>query len=903
MPYHFRLLSVLLLFLSLLAPLQARPLTPEQAPAALQPWVDWVLHDETGLDCPYRYNGAARACQWPSRLKLELDEQGGRFTQVWQVFAETRVRLPGDAQHWPQQVSEQTETATIATDSSLQADGIDTSRVVRSAALLVEEIDGLPHVRLSAGTHTLSGEFRWGKLPRSLRVTPESGLVELSINGQAVPQPDINDEGQLWLRQGPGETASEDNLDIQVFRKIHDSHPVQVLTQIRLRVSGKQRNATLGPVLLDDMIPLQLDSPLPARMTGVNQLQVQLRPGEWTLEVTGRARSDRTTFSLPDSSLPWPAEEVWVFEADSAMRQAEVQGVSSIDPNQTQLAPDWKNLPAYLLSSGQTLELKVLQRGAAETAKPQLNLQRELWLDFAGKGYTLKDRIDGYIGPQSRIDTLPALQLGRISLQGEAQFITRQRENGPAGVELRSDQLSLEAESRFTGPISAPPVNGWQQDLDRVNTTLYLPPGWRLFSVSGTDNRPGSWLQDWTLLDLFLVLVIALGTGYLFGALWGGFALLTLVFIWPEQGAPHFIWLNLLAVIALLRALPQGKLRRWLGYYRWLSLLALALIVLPYLINTIRIGLYPQLAYQHSVYSSFDQRSAPPPPPAPAPMLEQEEIAGMAMDNVLQQSAEPMVQYRPKIARDDYQSAAVSSLKKSKLQSIDPNSMVQTGPGLPDWRAQGIELYWTGPVNPDERSRLWLIGPQLNLLLQLIGIGLLLGLSGRMLSDRRRFSWTPPKWLSRQSLKLLPLLLLPALLLQPPPAQAATSDFTAIPDAQLLETLRERLTRPPECLPQCAQIEQMTISISANTLRSRLQVHAAVATAIPLPGSQDTWLARKTFCSTTSPAQALQRDADRQLWLALPAGRHDVQLRGLLPNRNSVPLPPAAGTASGRMAQ
>ena len=488
---HLIWLSLLLLTSTALS----SPLTVEKVPEPLKPWVDWVLYDQKARNCPYQYNSNNRDCSWPSELNLALSNSGGTFSQSWQVFDETLVRLPGDAEHWPQNVQS------------------------NQGELLVESRSGIPYVKLNAGVHTIEGLFRWNKQPKSLKVTPESGLVKLQVNNKAIDRPQFNNQGQLWLTQGLSESVSEDNLDIQVFRKIIDSHPIQVVTSIKLRVSGKQRNTNLSPTLLKGFIPLKINSPVPARfeaMDGQNKLlQVQLRPGEWTIEVTGRAYTDTTSFELPMSKAPWPQQEVWVYAADSKIRQTEVRGATSIDPNQTRLPAQWKTLPAYLLKPSQTLTLDVLHRGVSQTGQNELNLQREMWLDYDGNGYTIKDKIRGTIRQQSRLNVAPSLALGRVNIDGKDQFITRQKssESSPdgidkTGVEIRRESINLTAESRFTGSRSKPPVSGWEHDLQSVNTTLHLPPGWRLFSVSGTDNLPRSWVQQWTLLDFFLVLII-----------------------------------------------------------------------------------------------------------------------------------------------------------------------------------------------------------------------------------------------------------------------------------------------------------------------------------------------------------------------------------------------------------
>lgn len=865
---------ILLSFLLVATAVSAAPFTPAQVPAPLKPWVDWVLRDQTAANCPYQYNSKSRACSWPSEIELQLSSSGGgTFSQSWQIFNETLVQLPGDTEHWPQKVQSQ------------------------EGELLVESKGGMPHVRLARGVHKIQGLFRWSKLPKSIKVTPQTGLVKLQVNNKLIERPQFNQQGQLWLTQGVSETVSEDNLDIQVFRKLTDTHPVQVITAIKLRVSGKQRNANLSPVLLKDFIPLSINSPLPARFetTADNerQLQVQLRPGEWTIEVTGRAYSDQTAFTLPSSQSPWPQQEVWTFAADNKIRQVEVRGANSIDPNQTRLPGKWKSLPAYLMTPKQTLTLDVMHRGVSQVGQNELMLQREMWLDYDGKGYTIKDRLNGVIRQESRLNVTSALALGRVSIDGKDQFITRQTQAessiAKAGVEIRRESINLVAESRFSGQRSTPPVSGWEHDLKNVNTTLHLPPGWRLFSASGTDNLPNSWVQQWSLLDFFLVLIITLSVAYLFNPLWAGFALLTLALTWHEPDAPRYIWLNLLAAIALLRVLPESWFKRALSTYRWISILALALIVLPYMIDTIRNGLYPQLDNRVHHLIEFDQATSNT---GARDMMAMEDSMVMAEQEMVQRA--PMVKRsapRPKlsskvVARSYLGSAQKQQVPKADLTSIDPNSMVQTGPGLPNWRSyQQTRLTWSGPVKADETSHLILITPFINMLLKFLGIGLLLGLCWRLVSLNEHLSGSFKQWFKKSAVPIVALFILPILLMS-----SETATAKSFPDEKMLETLKQRLNAAPECLPECAQIEQMQISISENSLQARLRVHAVIDTAIPLPGSQSTWLSTQVILNE-EPALAIKRDKSQQLWIAIPKGLNDIVLNGELPKRNSIPLP------------
>ncbi|WP_347257663.1 hypothetical protein [Methylocaldum sp.] len=118
----------------------ADPLKPESVPDPLKPWTGWVLHGHKNRACPeVQGNPEDRRCVWPTSLELVLDDRAGRFTLNTRVFAESWLPLPGDAEHWPQQVEVDGKPAVVAT------------------------ADNTPGIRLAPGEHTVKGRFVWGR--------------------------------------------------------------------------------------------------------------------------------------------------------------------------------------------------------------------------------------------------------------------------------------------------------------------------------------------------------------------------------------------------------------------------------------------------------------------------------------------------------------------------------------------------------------------------------------------------------------------------------------------------------------------------------------------------------------------------------------------------------------------
>ena len=148
--------------------------------------------------------------------------------------------------------------------------------------------------------------------------------------------------------------------------------------------------------------------------------------------------------------------------------------MDSLDPQQTTLPDGWKKLPCYAVHAGNTVKLSVQRLGDSQPLPDELRLDRQIFLDFDGQGFTASDRITGTLHRAWRIEASAPTELGRVSIAGKDQLVTIGKESGRAGVELRQGLLKLSADSRipFAAEISAV---GWNADFHEVRAVLHLP--------------------------------------------------------------------------------------------------------------------------------------------------------------------------------------------------------------------------------------------------------------------------------------------------------------------------------------------------------------------------------------------------------------------------------------------
>lgn len=874
----------------------AGPLPRGEVPGTLKEWLPWALQGQEALLCPPAYNAESdKACVWPSALSLSAEPGGARFRFEVQLFGpQAMVALPGEPGRWPTEV---------------RADG---------QPLPVAEQDGRPMALLAPGRHVIEGRFDWKELPPDLRLPLGVGSLNLAIGGASVQRmPDA--EGRVWLRQAPEAEQSTDAYSVHTTRRIDDGVPLRVSTHIDIAVSGKAREIVLPVALLPGLVPEALESALPARLQEGGALVVQARPGRWTVSLRARLMSPVQALTLPRQATE---AEVWSFEARNDVRLVSVEGAPSVDPRQVAMPEDWRSLPAYRLAPGGTLKLVQSRRGNPEPPPDRLTLARELWLDFDGGGYTAHDEIKGTLSRSSRLEMAAPAVLGRASVDGEDQPVTRLKEGGAQGIEVRGGTAQLGADSRIEGGERTLPATGWQVDINQASTRLNLPPGWRLLHAVGVDSAEGAWLSRWTLWDFFFVLLSALAAGKLFGVATGALLGLALVLSWHMPGAPQSLWLALLGLHALGRVLPAGRLLPWVRWSERGAALLIALVLLPYAVDQVRLSIYPSLerpwqtmgdadpartraAAAQEAAEQADEVMAEAPAPAPADTgSEYGSVSGMTRKVAQAGTSKPSVP-PPVVRRED----------------VDPSARVQTGPGLPRWQWNTHRLVWQGPVQAAQELRLVLLPPVGTVALRLLSLGLMAWALWRIVGrgGLPGAGWpsglgtgrgappvpvTDPKSptgsavvspsVASAAWALVMLAALssgmvcapvhaasPAHAKSAAPAPAPAAEAVAepsTPSSDILDELRQRVTAAPDCMPRCADIARLLVVAQGSRIQLRLDVHALADVAVPLPGQGSNW--RPSQITLDGRPATARRDQAGALWVAVPRGVNQIVLEG-----------------------
>ncbi|GAB4178524.1 MAG: hypothetical protein Fur0032_19000 [Terrimicrobiaceae bacterium] len=816
--------------------LLAAPGTPspdDRIPESLRAWEGWALWNDKDLACPSPYSdGKGRICAWPSALTIEAGPSGAKFSQVVEAYCETWVPLPGSKEAWPLDVS------------------------ISGKPVVVLERDGQPAVKIPAGRQLLEGRFTWAALPQRLLLPREIGIVSLNLDGRPVELPAWDADGWLWLRRdavNPDE-PTRDFLSKKVYAVLEDGIPLWLRTRVELIVSGKSREEDLGNVLPEGWKVASVGSALPVAIDDSGRLRAQVRPGRWTVEISAFRLDDARELTFASGTQPAVSEILVGLRSQPNFRTIEVVGAPAVDVSQTTFPGDWRDMPVYLWETAAPLRWEERMRGMGLRRPEGLRFSREWWLDEDGQGMTFRDRVRGTMQEIWRLDAAHGLELGSVRNRGEGQLVTINPINGAPGVEIRTRDIEVEATGRMpaAGLLSA---TGWRSDAASVGVDWNLPPGWRLFALFGADWVRGDWLTAWTLLDLFVVLLMALALLRVLGWKAAVLAFVALVLSYHEVGAPRLVWLAMVVPVALLGVVPDGWPRRIVNLWKWGTAVILVLILVPFLSKQVQQAIFPQLEVL---------------PRGPVPMA----VSGLNADQEMMVSEEPVPlpsAAAPRADKSQYFSAPVlsSSLKQQASKNLlyDASARIQTGPGVPQWSWRRVSFGWNGPVDAGQTVQAILIPLPLERVLTILRIVLLVWLAAVLLRGAGRA-------VGRRAGG--PVAALALLLFMNP--GAAMAQF---PPPEMLETLRSRLTERSDAFPEAAQIPSATLTIDGNHLLISADIHAGTEVAVPVPGRVPTW-SPVSVRLNGQPAPAVRRN-DGFLWVVVPEGVSRIEVEGLLP--------------------
>ncbi|EPJ54411.1 MAG: hypothetical protein OFPI_06580 [Osedax symbiont Rs2] len=827
-----------------------------EAPPALKQWQGWGVQQYPELNCSQGPQSIRRNCHWHSPLDVEVSTGQISFSQQHILEKQGWIELPGDRDSWP---------------SVVRVNGYP-EKIMRH--------NQQPALYLAAGEYLVEGRIAISVMPLSLKLPSASTFVNLIINGKKIGQASVDNQS-LLLNQTEVKVAKASNsLNVQVYRLIRDGYPLWLESQIEINVAGERRIETLGRVLPAGFELTDIRSKLPLRVDANGDMQVQLDAGRHVIMLQARLVEDVEKFTV-EARKKWPDQELWSFSPNRNYRIVDVKG-SAIDGGQTNMPQRWKNFSSYLLTPEQSLSLNEKSRGDVNPDRHTLSLDRQLWLSFSGKNFTSQEKVSGDIGYLDRLSAGDDYRAGRISINGNPVLLTSV--DADQGVEILPGPIKINSVGIVQGRDIA--INPWLSDLNSASLQVNLPPGFSMFSVSGADSVSNDYLSSWNLWQIFIVILFVVVLCKQYGLTAGAAGLLYALSINNIDGAPSIILL--LVIIGLhfvVNVLSENKVRAVLIRVYQLGLVLVLLSFLPFAVEQARLAIYPQLEKPYSMDSSghSDDQEV---------LYDMQELEA-PMSSALMESQD--------VVREKVRAMKKQAMQqKSTLGSMQPSpalvyqkryqqgEVVQTGPGMPSWRWNSVNINVSGPIIEGQSIELTITPPWVNRSLNLLRIVLFVllayllwrrqshnGSDTGSTSEADAVTPEQPNTVANPAASASLLLVSAVLVFSGLGSnQALAADF---PSQQMLQEYYQRLNQAPVCQPDCLAINRLNVQASETEIVLNMTVSVLAKAPLRLPLSvADSRSVKVTVNGEATNLLSLYRN---RVYLLLDKGLHTVQLR------------------------
>lgn len=882
--------SLLPLLLVLCSTISAKAET--YIPPQLSSWVGWVTNNKDAFLC------AQGTCEWPTALEITAGDTGASFTFFISVDKDTNVILPGSDETWPIEVKE--VNGATSKDVSVIAQ------------------DGKPVTHLKRGRYQLTGKFSWSESPSLLTIPEAIALVSVTKNGKVLTDALGNEPGTLVL---DSEQDGDATLSIAVAHRMEDSVPFRITSWLSLKASGKPQTITLKDFFPKNATLLSIETTLGYQLKPTGELIVSIPPGEHEARINSIYATSPSESVLQAPSFDgWPAMQTVSWYPHPEIRSVDVLGASPVDQARVELPDEWKGGQLFSVASGSSLTFQENKGTASFSIPNNLTLSRRGWLTLDGTHIVSQDTVSGTMHEGWRLNATPTGSLEQVSVNGANQVITADPKTGEPGVEVRSPSVSINAQRIFDRGAAPIPAVGWNQSVSNASFALSLPPGWTLLHATGADDVQNSWVGSWTLYELFFTLLIAISAGKVFGRSWGILSFLCMALTHDTSLAPRFVWLHLLAVAAMLPSLPNGNIRDFVRFHGKATLIYLGFFLFMYAICELMRGFFPSVS--SSLYESFTVSLV-------HGIIEESIygwilmtfsvwlfllllkrkwsflkfvglgvvlIGGFIALTVIQsisssffrsdsiEGFSPQSASRYESALDgaaDYLSMEseagaprAKSARKVLNQSADfnkpdPNAVVQTGRGLPSWKAQTASLSWSGTIEQNHTFSLYLLSPAMNLVMSLIKVALVL-LLGKLFLQRGFATW----WSAATVLLFLTFA-----------HRVSAEDF---PPKEYLDELETRMLADT-CSENCSFINSMHITIRDRAVTLNIAASSSGESFISLPGPTDMLLPAKIEVDGQAGSPA-RKSEDNTILVRVSKGVHTITVQGAFPAQGLLTL-------------
>jgi hypothetical protein len=527
-------------------------------------WLEMVKRNNPQLNCPQISEGAS--CLFISSISIDQENGEYQITLNGSSFIDGYVNLP-----LVTKVSSQEENSKIWFKKIL-VNGKD-AEVIEKEGKLMAGVDkgdfGLKVIISKSNSKDITSISMENAPLILINNIKDKNFIK---DGNVIRLAEKAVANEIATANTP-KADHQDELQVNVFRKIHTQIPNVLSTKIKIIYSGKPKDFYLGKVLPEGFEFNSANS----------NLKIEKKDdGFWIKLVSGESYLNIESFLLKnisnikvDGLVKSSESEVWSLQQESNIRQVEVASNTQVDPKQAMVPTDWIALPAYLVKND--FNIKDNRRGLEENKNVDITFNRISFFGFN------KDEM-------VHLDSMNIKNYGVqfLNKNGSGVFPESFSVNNQNQVLLSTDKNfgaiipkgDFQATTQTITKQSTIPVQFWDGKTNISQWVINLAPRMKMFAITGDSIKSqGTWLDNWNLYVVFSVFLIVLTFYKLFGRTTAIMAFVGLM-LFQDEVFSWALWLTILFVLGLQKVLPNQAESKFARVVNATGFAALGLFVL-----------------------------------------------------------------------------------------------------------------------------------------------------------------------------------------------------------------------------------------------------------------------------------------------------------------------------------
>ncbi|MGE4519813.1 MAG: hypothetical protein AB7E04_09935 [Desulfobacteraceae bacterium] len=763
-------------------------------PEDLNKWKDFLVYGEEKYLCVPEFSDDSRFhCTWPGVLNLEIHEDKILFSQKITLLTDSYVRLPGNLENFPVHVKK---------DGSL---------------IPVTIYNKAPACFPGKGEFNITGEIPFSNIPDFINLPDFSGGCRIVSKTDRISSPYTDSGNILWLKKDlSGSERLKEHIRISVFRKIKDSLPCEIESVYKINVSGSTRQERISTGNIPGQIAY-VNSPLPLKIEKNGSFIAQVKPGEYEISIKNIVPY------MPSDLGPFNSgytQEIIALEKEPGVRISNIKNLKTIDPKNTDIPDSWKKFPAYILLPGEKIVFEETVKGIL-SQQPEVKLEREIWLDFNGKGATIRDQIKGKLYRRTfmGISNESGIAPGKISLNERDQIITEK--NSSAGVPVNEGSFLLESVSRKDSSPKIFPT-GWNMNFSEISGYINIPPAFDILSVSGAKlSGNHTFISKWTLLDIFVLCILFISALKIWNIKWGIIFFICAGAVYHKFYLPPYVWIFLVICSGILNSKQLKKFFLQKNFFRisfyfiyFSCLLTVFCAAIIFSAQNIKYSVYPSLDSPSQSYRSYSFTA-----------MKQKKVS--ETDSYLSERSSMVKQRLSDRARQ-----LQMEMEEPVYQTIKNDyEYTQTGTGIPSWNNRKIRFENAS----QDKMTIYVLPPFAVRAVYLLNVFFLFVLLLKLIPFKKIFSNLKP--VSSSGTAAAVFIIMAVSVFQP---QKASAQY---PPEHLLKEYKQRLLNEKKFDHQLAVIEHLTLNASKSgggiKLEMIFRINAERDCAVFLPATKD----------------------------------------------------------------